>query len=400
MMKAEDSAQEKGKMEDLKPGCVPVYDGVFLSSIEVPPTNGGEAMLGEVSAEDIAAVGEAAIEATNGGADDASFKADDVASNDFVFECSEDAEVTQVIPNNKDATELLVAEVLMPLGDEVFSNFGSKYLDYSLGVIGNCIGSVDLKLKHSLVDVPNHSGHFGVKSDPAHQVLDRMSDPYLPISGIDIAGCPGDSMVGKYRIQYGELGKPFAHLDEDPVKEKPVITSVLASAEAEGSKVPQTVASKVPQSWAKIVANGKGNAASKASGSLPRLNLRSGTKLEFFEPSSPGFIVIDDDMIDEQPWGSCLVGDAMSHQDFDKSQEEDSGSSNASKWIKVRKRRIGKKGKRQLKNQEKNTLVKVDVGSQGPQLETRVARYEVKEDKFYVPVVVQPATHQCRRALS
>ncbi|KAL6957353.1 hypothetical protein U1Q18_049282, partial [Sarracenia purpurea var. burkii] len=151
----------------------------------------------------------------------------------------------------------------------------------------------DRPLKHSLVGVPNHSGHFGGKSDPAHQVLDRMSDPYLPISGIDIAGCPGDSMVGKYRIQYGELGKPFTHLDEGPVKEKPVITSVLASAEAEGSKVPQTVASKVPQSWAKIVAN----------------------------------------------------------------------------------------------------------GSQGPQLETRVARDEVKEDKFYVPVVVQPATHQCRRAL-
>ncbi|KAL6957223.1 hypothetical protein U1Q18_040481 [Sarracenia purpurea var. burkii] len=168
---------------------------VGKNAVATENQNPRKTMLGEVSAEDIAVVGEAAIEATNGGADDASEDNDASVS-------SEDAEV---VPNNKDPTELPVAEVSMPLGDEV---------------------------------------------------LDGMSEPNLPTSGIDIAGCSGDSMVGKNRIQNREHGDPLVHLDEGPVKKKPGITNVLAAAvQAEGSKVLQIVASKLPQSWAKVVAN-------------------------------------------------------------------------------------------------------------------------------------------------
>ncbi|KAL6965335.1 hypothetical protein U1Q18_036391 [Sarracenia purpurea var. burkii] len=281
----------------------PVEKNAVATENETPRTT----MLAEVSAEDIAAVGEVAIEATNGGADY-------LSEDDDASKSSEDAKVDEGFPNNKDAIELSVAEVSMPLGDEVSSDFGSKCLNSSLGVIGNCIGSVDLKLEHSLVNIPNHTGHFGGKSVLAHQVLDGMSEPNLPISGIDIAGCSGDSMVGKNRIQNREHGDPFAHLEEGPVKEETGRTNVLASAvQAEGSKVPQTVANKLPQSWAKIVANGKGNAAPndanpKSIFGSPRLNLRCDSKLEYIEPKNPGIIDIDEELIDDQLWDNCAVG--------------------------------------------------------------------------------------------
>ncbi|KAL6984541.1 hypothetical protein U1Q18_017918 [Sarracenia purpurea var. burkii] len=62
----------------------------------------------------------------------------------------------------------------------------------------------------------------------------------------------------------------------------------------------------VEKSWANIVACDIHKTKHKAE--FPRLNFRSGSKLEFFEPSSPGIIDIDEEMIDEHSWDLCLVG--------------------------------------------------------------------------------------------
>ncbi|KAL6965358.1 hypothetical protein U1Q18_036414, partial [Sarracenia purpurea var. burkii] len=88
------------------------------------------------------------------------------------------------------------------------------------------------------------------------------------------------------------------------------------------------------------------------------------------------------------------------------SQEDDSSSA-SSEWIKVKKRRSGKKGKG-VKKQEKNCSVKGDGDFQGLSLDSRVSRSDLKEDKSHVSVgfrlsdqtfrSARPASQQSSRA--
>ncbi|KAL6999558.1 hypothetical protein U1Q18_052363 [Sarracenia purpurea var. burkii] len=105
--------------------------------------------------------------------------------------------------------------------------------------------------------------------------------------------------------------------DLDPVRNNGPRT--CDESKNEGFEAGQVVyKARMPSSsktWANIVAtSGKKNdhkvfnESSKLKACFPRFNIRSGSHLEYIASKIPGIIDIDDEMIDEQSWDTCLVG--------------------------------------------------------------------------------------------
>ncbi|KAL6997430.1 hypothetical protein U1Q18_007556, partial [Sarracenia purpurea var. burkii] len=161
--------------------------------------------------------------------------------------------------------------------------------------------------------------------------LDPCSESNLKCAEICVANEMWDSLaiLAKKEIQIGEVGegRHCAHqvIDKGP-KSVPVVphsgfynadvssnlTEEMSNVKVEGGNtrvVPEALEMKeglgVAKTWAQIVTDRNGE--NKSGGS--RLNQRSHSGiLDYIEPKDPGLIVIDDYMVEQQSWETCLVG--------------------------------------------------------------------------------------------
>ncbi|KAL7002258.1 hypothetical protein U1Q18_003412 [Sarracenia purpurea var. burkii] len=136
-------------------------------------------------AGEIVVVGEAEVEASNSGADSENPVTDDDFSDDSESGSSEIDEDDVVVSGDGSVKEILEFSedvAVLPQGNKVtLSDNGSLNIDPTVN--GNCFVGVDCYKEAGLAPKTNLIGHYGGKNVDAHQVLDENAVPRTPTPG-------------------------------------------------------------------------------------------------------------------------------------------------------------------------------------------------------------------------
>ncbi|KAL6997446.1 hypothetical protein U1Q18_007573 [Sarracenia purpurea var. burkii] len=160
----------------------------------------------------------------------------------------------------------------------------------------------DVETEFNNESMPNvlQNGRSNIPLAPTRYVIDEMTQRSLEASSeaaVTVCSLLDDSAM-RFNSKYMDGGcRPRTGEEKDCLDNAHKETNILPQRRSEVN-----LGARQPHTWANVVA------PLKPGGS--RLNHRSdsGSILEYLAPMIPGIIDIEDNLVNEQPWQSCLVG--------------------------------------------------------------------------------------------